>query len=488
MRYKRVLLVRPSYKRSHYEYAGLPAGLGYVSEALDNANIEQEVVDMFLGYNYSHLKKRLKEFKPDLVGITMMSFRHKDHYALADKIKQDANGADIIAGGPHISTVRTKVLDDCKAINYGATLEGEDLIVELCNGNKDLKDIKGLLYGKNGQVSYTGDRDFITDLDKRGFPKYRFFEKDKYPKYISLLTSRGCPHSCIFCPVQLTIGKKLRIRSPYSVVDEVEHWYKNGVKIFNIVDDNFTFYKQRILDICEDIKNRSIKDTTFVCRNGIRADTVDREMLIAMKGVGFNYLAFGVESGSEKILKVLKKGEALSDIDKAVKEASNLGYMVSLSFILGSPYETKEDVDESLKFATKYPVFDVRFYNLIPFPGTELYDWIVKNDYFDKTQRDYLNAISHWVNNPIFGTPEMPISLRKKLYRQLNRKIKSHTFKTKLLFSSEMESLFSKLGIPAALSKILARLYYTRLFQSLIVNSGIASMLKNLLKRRRKEK
>lgn len=483
--YKKVLLLVPGYKGSHYEYAGLPAGMGYVSEALDRVGIEQEVVDMRLGHDYQYLKKRIKSFSPDIIGATMMSFRHKDHYDLLDKIKSEFSEIDIAVGGPHLSTFREKALKGCSAIDYGFTLEGEDSVLELCDDETPLEEIKGLLYRKNGEVLYTGDRGFILDLDEKEFPKYKYFERDKYPNFVSLVTSRGCPHSCIFCPVQLTIGKRLRVRSPESILKEIDYWYEKGVRVFNVVDDNFTFYKQRILDICDGIKQRGYKDINFSCRNGVRADTVDREMLERMKEIGFNYLAFGVESGSDRMLKVIKKGETLDAIENAVKESCDLGYMVTLFFIMGLPTETEEDVEKSLEFAMKYPVFDVRFYNPIPFPGTELYDWVEEKGYFDESLGDYLNTFSHWINKPVFGTPELPISSRKVLYKRINEKIKEHTLKTKLSFAKETEKMFMDLGIPSPISKVLARVYYTKFFQEYVIESGLASRMKKFIKLKR---
>lgn len=480
--YKRLLLVRPNYNESHYEYVGLPAGLGYISQVLQRAGIEHKIFDMSLDYNNEDLAKCIDTFKPDLVGISLMSFKYKDHYRLADFIKSRFNGLRIVAGGPHISTFRERALTECSSIDYGITLEGEDTIVELCSGTKEPRDIKGLLYREEEKVLYSGDREFKTDLDSLGFPKYEYFEMSKYPRFIPILTSRGCPYSCIFCPVKVTIGRRLRARSSSSVVDEIEYWYKKeNMRFFNIVDDNFSFYKQRVLDICADIKKRNLTGLTLSCRNGVRADTIDRETLIAMKEVGFNYLAFGVESGSERMLNIIKKGEKLADVENAIREACDLGYMVTLFFILGLPHETKEDAYKSLQLALKYPVFDVRFYNPIPFPGTELYQWVKENGYFREKEEEYLNHSSHWVNRPIFETPDMPLILRKKMYDEFNQKAKKHTFKTKIVFSQELEKLFNGVGIPVFLSKLLARLYYTELFQKAVVESGIASRLKKLL-------
>lgn len=479
--YKRVLLLVPGYRDSHYEYTGLPAGMGYLSEALLGAGIEHEVMDMRLGYGFAHLRKKIRSFRPDLIGATMMSFRYRDNYALLSRIKEEFPGTDIVLGGPHLSTFREKVLEECPAVDFGVTLEGEETMAELCSGKKP-EDIKGLIYRDGESVRYTGDREFATDLNARKFPRYGRFEIKKYPAFIPLVTSRGCPHSCIFCPVHLTIGKRLRVRSPGSILEEIDHWYAKGVRVFNIVDDNFTFFKERILEICGGIKKKGYTGVTFSCRNGVRADTVDREMLKAMREAGFNYLAFGVESGSERMLKVIKKGETLEDIDSAVKDACDLGYMVTLFFILGLPSETEEDVTKSLEFATRYPVFDVRFYNPIPFPGTELYDWVDRNGYFTEDSRDFLNTFSHWVNRPVFGTPELPVEARKALHKKVNGAVREHTRKTKLMFAGELEKMFTELGVPAFLSAPLSRLYYTEMFQKCVIESGLAAKMKNLLK------
>ncbi|MBI4982298.1 MAG: radical SAM protein [Candidatus Omnitrophica bacterium] len=482
-----MMLLRPEYKQSHYEYVGLPTGLGYISESLAKNNIVQEVVDMLLGYDYACLKERIIVFKPDLIGINMMSFRFKDHYALLEKIKKDFPGVHIVAGGPHISSFREKALSESSAIDYGVVMEGEEALIELCRSDMEINSIKGILYRKEGTIIYTGDRPFRLDLDNVDFPRYQYFEINKYPKFISLVTSRGCPHSCIFCPVQLTIGKKLRVRSAGSVLNEVDYWYKKGLRVFNIVDDNFAFNKKRVLEICAGIKEKGFKDLVLSCRNGIRADTVDREVLLAMREAGFNYLAFGVESASEKMLKIIKKGESLKDIEQAVKDACELGFMVTLFFIVGLPYETEQDVKESLRFAVKYPVFDVRFYNPMPFPGTELYQWVKSNGYFNKNTEDFLNASSHWVNRPIFFTPELSNSKRIKLFKRLNQRLKKHTLSTKLRFSQDIKKLFNDLGIPPFFSTILARLYYEPIFQTLVIESGFAHKLKNFLGKKKQK-
>lgn len=157
-----------------------------------------------------------------------------------------------------------------------------------------------------------------------------------------ILSSRGCPFSCIFCPVSLAIGKRLRVRSAGNVVDEVDYWFKikKGYRRFSILDDNFTFYKERTIAICDEIKKRGLKNIILRCGNGIRADKVDREVLEKMKEAGFTYVSYGVESGSERVLKILKKGETIEQIENAIKTSTELGFDVTLFFVIGAPYET----------------------------------------------------------------------------------------------------------------------------------------------------
>lgn len=430
MRFNRVLLIKPFFRYSHYDNVHLMAGLAYISEALGKAAIPNIVVDIGLGYDVTDLEKRISKFQPALIGITFLSFGFRGTFSLIAGIKKSFPQIPIVVGGPFVSTLRTKVLQECLNIDYGITLEGEQTIVELCHGDVPDSQIKGLLYREpSGQVVYTGDRKLIEDLDANGFPTYSRFELDKYPRRITIVTSRGCPYQCIYCPAPLAIGDRFRMRSPNSVVDELEYWYKRGYREFEIADDNFTLQRNRVSEICDEIRRRGLSGLRISCGNGIRADRVDRGLLIQMRDVGFHYISFGVEAGNNRVLKRLKKGESIEAIERAISDACALGYRVTLFFLLGSPDETEADVEESVRLALRYPVYDVRFYNLIPFPGTELYDWVITNHYFVEQQEgyEYLNNASHWINNPIFQTPELPREERKKLYQWANNTVQQHT-------------------------------------------------------------
>jgi len=429
MSYEKVLLINADYPDSHYEYAGLPVGLGYVSEALTAAGIDNEVFDLCLERDYDKLEKKIDSYGPDLIGYSLFTFRHKYNYGVMERIKRSHPGIRIIVGGPHLSTLREKVLEDCPAVDFGATLEGEQSLVELCLGHPH-EEVKGLLYRDGeGKVLYTGDRPFVKDLESLPTPRYGKFDLSRYPKNMNIVSSRGCPHACTYCPVKSTIGRMLRVRKAESVAEEFEYWYKLGYRDFAIADDNFTFHQDRVYEFCDLIEKKGLDGIRISLGNGVRADKVNRDLLKRMKQVGFYYLAFGVEGGNDKVLKHIKKGEKIETIKAAVKMACDLDYYVGLFFLIGSPYETPDDLKESIDLALQYPICESNFYNLIPFPNTELYDWVKEHDYFVEKPEDYLDWASHWVNRPLFATPEFSLEERKKAYRYANETMRKHTKK-----------------------------------------------------------
>lgn len=477
-KHEQVLLINPSYFGSHYRAGDLPAGLGYVSEALNRAGIENMVFDFGLGHTFSDLQHYIWEFRPDLIGLGMMSFRHKQTYRLIEDIRLDFPQVTIVVGGPHLSTLREQVLEDCSAVDFGITLEGEETLVELCQGITPTREIKGLLCRESsGHISYAGDRPFMTDLDGNSFPTYTRFELNRYPLHRSIVTSRGCPYSCIYCPARLSIGTAFRYRSAGSVADEFEYWHRLGVRDFDIADDNFTLQRERVLEICDELEGRDITGLMISCGNGVRADKVDRALLKRMKEVGFYYLAFGVEAGNDNVLQRLKKNQRIENIEQAIADACELGYRVTLFFLIGSPGETKSDVEDSIRLATKYPVYDVRFYNLIPFPGTELYEWVKQHGYF--LREDYLNDASHWVNEPIFETPELNRKQRRDLYNYASRVVGFHTLPVKREFhiQSTVER-FEALGFPERVSEVLSQIYWSGPFYRCFRQTGLVEKVR----------
>ncbi len=471
MKYKKVLFLFPDYKGGHFGALRPPAGIGYLAQILQDEGVEYDVLDMATGCGLDILRAKLSSFKPDLVAVSLMSFMYKRSYYIINSVKEVSNDITVVAGGPHISTLREKTLEECKGLDYGIVQEGEYTLLELCKGFEE-ESIPGLLYRKNGKINFVGSRSFEGDLDKFPFPRFEKFPLGKYvTEEIGIVSSRGCPFSCTYCPVTTSIGQQYRVRSAESIVEEITYWYNRGFKQISILDDNFTLNKKRVFEICDALCKKKFKDIELNCNNGIRVDRVDKEMLSAMRLAGFKYFAFGIESGNEQILRNIKKSQDLGVIEKALKIAIELDFTITLFFIVGAPGENLATVKESIALAKKYPVFDARFYNLIPFPATELYEWAKSNKYLIMNPEEYLNNSSHWDYKPVFATPEFPVEERAKalvLTRQARKEIRYDAMKRKL----------KRLG---PLSGIIAGFYINDWVQTqLMHNSFLRRNLKSL--------
>ncbi|MFH1541436.1 MAG: radical SAM protein [Elusimicrobiota bacterium] len=481
MRYNKVLLLNFSYDKSIFKVPKILAGLGYIAEFLKYNNIEYDILDMSLGYKENDLYKKIENFRPDLIGISLMTYRYLESYEKINGLKKKFKDIKIVVGGPHVSLFREETLKSCNGIDYGIVLEGEQTIVEICSGI-ELDKIKGLIFRTDGEIIFNGERAFISDLDSIPFPTYDKFELLKYPyknaptpiKDISIVSSRGCPFSCIYCPVQSAIGKKFRYRSPENIIREIKYWYDKGYRTFWFADDNFTLLADRVNKICDLLKESVMTELVLGCGNGIRADKVNRELLEKMKEVGFKTIAFGVEAGTDKILQIIKKGETLKDIDTAIKDTTELGFSVMLFFLIGSPNETVEDIERSFELAKKYPVEDVKFYHITPYPKTELYDWVIKNNYFVFHPSNYLNDANSRLNIPIFETPELSVKERKRLFL-IGNKISWQ------LQQKYYQKKFLVIGVPRVFAIILSKIYQIEFLHKLINYSPVIRDLKDFI-------
>lgn len=445
MRFKRVLLVSPP-SSSYLGAARPPQNLGYLAQALLEAHIEYRVIDMRLGYQIKHLLRRIESFQPDLIGVTMVSLEYKKSYELISAVKKRYPDLSVIVGGPHVTVLQESVLKDCPDIDYGVVHEGEKTLVEFCQGILPESTIKGLIRRENGHIHYNGHRTYAKDLDAISWPQYHHFEIKKYINEIPLNSSRGCPYRCVFCPNKI-ITKRFRYRSPENVVDEIAFWYQKGYRIFNYDDDNFCYFDDRVYAICDEIEKRGFYDAEFRCSNGLRADRIDRNLLSRMREVGFSYIAFGVDGGNNKMLKVNKKDETIEQIEEAIRNACELGYDVKIFVITGMPEETKADIEDSLRLVQKYPIKRVILNNPIPYPGTELYEVVKKNNWFVKPPEEYLNYITENENIPVFETPQLNREDRIEILKRLRKVEKKITRKA-------IEQIYQKYFIIGRLAAI----------------------------------
>lgn len=420
MRFEKILLVSPP---SNSRYGGLrvPSGIGHIAQALYDRSIDYEYIDLRIKHSFKDLAAKVNAFKPDLVGVSMITLDYKIAYEMISNIKKILPDAKIVVGGHHLTILREQVLEECQDINFGVDGEGEETIIELCNDDKPIQDILGLVHRDGDKIVFNGRRPVVMDLDQYAFPRYEKFNMDDYSRQIPIQSSRGCVGTCTFCPNRV-LGRKFRKKSAKYFVDEIEYWYNRSYRQFAIDDDNFTLINSRVYEICDEIERRGLKDLFIRCSNGIRADRVDRQLLTRMIEIGVREVGFGVDGGNDKVLGYLKKGEKMETIDNAVRIACEVGLDVKIFIIVGTPHETVEDIEDSIRFARKYPVARVNFNNAIPYPGTEMYDYVKENNLFLIPPEEYLNTVAEDIAEenfvPVFETPELPKEERIKMLKK----------------------------------------------------------------------
>jgi len=308
---------------------------------------------------------------------------------LAQRIK-DANPQIKIAFvGPHVTVLPEQTLRDGSAIDFIVRKEFDYATKEFAEG-KPLDQILGVSYRKNGSIAHNADRPQLQDLDalphvtdvyQRDLDVRRYTVPFLLHPYVSLYTTRGCPAQCTFCLwPQTTSGHAWRKRSSDDVAREMakakEYW--PYVKEFFFDDDTFNIQKARTIELCEKLKPLKL---TWSCTSRV---TTDYDTLKAMKDAGCRLMIVGYESGDQQILKNIKKGATLERARQFTKDAHKLGLVVHGDFILGLPGETRETIKNTIAFAKELDVETIQVSVAHAYPGTELYDFAIKNNFLVK--------------------------------------------------------------------------------------------------------
>jgi radical SAM superfamily enzyme YgiQ (UPF0313 family) len=411
----KVLLVLPP-NIGRYIVATVPhAGLAYLAAFLERDGHEVEIQDMRIYADNKDLFEKIENFKPDFIGVSTASIGYKMAFGIVDAIKEKYPKIPLAMGGSYTSTVYTKVLEDTKA-DYAVYGEGEQTFLDLAKG-LDPKDIKGLIWRNNGEIIMNAPYPLVQDLDSMPYPKYEKFELNKMlEKRIPIVSSRGCPNRCTFCSIQLVMGYPFRARSPENVVKEIELWHKKGYDTFEFSDDNFTFNMPRAEKICDLIIESGMK-LKLIFGNGLRADRVNANLLRKLRAAGCIWIGYGLETSDHECLELIKKDLDLDQLKWAVQESKKLGISVQVHFIIGNPGQTFEKFMEDLKLADELHLDQVRYFNMVPYPGTELFEWVKQNGRFLHQPDEYLNSFDYWGEEPVFETDEFTKEERIKAFR-----------------------------------------------------------------------
>lgn len=373
-----------------------PLGLLYLAGYLEKYTTHQiEVLDTQVEeLSYEDLDRRIRNIKPDVVGITAMTFTLIDVIKTAKLVKNIAKDIKIILGGPHVYIYPTETIS-LPEIDFLVLGEGEITFEELLSNIHNverLKQVKGLVFKADGKIYRTEAREFISNLDEIPHPARYLVPYKKYSSLIAkrqpittMITSRGCPYHCSFC-ARPHLGKQFRAHSAEYVLQEMEECIKLGINEFLIYDDTFSIDRQRVLNICDGIINKKLNIGWDI---RARVDTIDEEMLKKLKQAHCERIHYGVEAGTAKILKVLKKGITLDKAIDVFRLTKKIGISTLAYFMIGSPTETKADILETIEFAKKLNPDFVHITITTPFPATDIYkkgieEGIIKTDFWQK--------------------------------------------------------------------------------------------------------
>ncbi len=380
----KVLFINPKISGG---YPWIPIGMAYLAAYLRKNKIEVKILDNnFLNLNKEKLSDLIDSYNPSLIGTGGMTVQSKDALKLGSIVKSIDKNLPLVYGGVHFTFLPE---DGLKYGDICVIGEGEETILEICK-ESNFKKIKGIAYKEDNKIILTEERPFIQDLDIIPFPAYDLLEMDRYgdllitgERAISILTGRGCPYNCLFCASPKLWNRKVRFHSLGYVMSHIKFLIQNyNLKNLRIMDDTFTIQKKRVFEFCDQIEENNFK-LNMTCLTNVR--NTDYEMFKRMKSVGFSIVAFGVESGNNKILKLINKGITKNDVRKAVSMAKRAGLSTELLFMIGNIGENKKTILNSIEFAKElnpprsnfqrllHPITYNYFQFATPFVGSKFY-------------------------------------------------------------------------------------------------------------------
>ncbi len=401
-----------------------PLGLLYIASVLENAGHQVRVIDCQVDeLDYTEIEAQLREARYDLLGVTVMTFSLIDATKVSELAKQYHPDQPIVWGGPHLH-IFPEESARLSCVDYVVTGEGELSISELAEmleGKRSWKDVTGVGQVKESEYLYNGASESIEDLDELPFVARHLTPYRKYSSILAMgdvvttiFTSRGCPYKCSFCD-RPQLRPNFRARSALNVVDELELCVSMGINEFIIYDDTFTVSKARVHEICDEIIKRKLK-IYWDCRTNVNA--MDEALLANMAKAGCVGIHYGVEAGTEKIQKVIRKNLKLDKVKTVFELTRKVGIKTMAYFIIGNPSETIEDVEEGFRFLRKVNPDFVHLTALLPFPATEVYltglrDGVIKYDYWKEfagnPDPDFVTP--HWPEN--FSRDELDALIMK---------------------------------------------------------------------------
>lgn len=334
--------------------------------------------------------------KPNLVGITCNSGSMDTVRILVKRLKN--LDIPVVLGGSHPTVLPEQSLIYTSA-DMAVIGEGEIALADLLHAfeeGSDFSEVRSLAWRRSDEIVINSRADLITDLDSLPILDRSLIDRSLYYGDV-IMTGRGCPFDCAYCASRNIWGKKARLRSVDSIIEELKDIRRRaeeslverendindvdslpGRWVVKILDDTFTVIKSRTMDLLDAIIDNGLN--CFEYTGGVRADTLDRKLVQKMRQANFKRVTLGVESGSPRILKLIRKGETNDHVINAVRILREEGIKSHTFFMIGFPEETQEDIELSKRLILKAQPDHVEINMVTPYPGTDIFSKIIKDD------------------------------------------------------------------------------------------------------------
>jgi radical SAM superfamily enzyme YgiQ (UPF0313 family) len=417
------------FEKPHPQQVTPSLSVCYSAAILEKKGHETTLIDTFTDrYTKEKIIKEVTFTKPDVVIMDVNTSTSNLALKVAKSIKNRTD-IPILLIGQHPTAKPETFLFENSPVDLCIREEPENTLEVLFdNFEKEigqLVEIRGISFfdNKRKKIVSTKRRETIRDLDSLPFPKHELYMDKRYTFYFPMMikekmrigfmiTSRGCPYSCIFCSPALRVsyGKEYRERTEKNIVDEIEFLIsKFKVNAIYFQDDNFTYDKKRVEKICDEIIKRKV-DITWSAQG--RVDQISKGMVKKMKKAGCSSLSFGIESGSERILKILKKGITKNQVKKAFKILKEEGILTHGDFLIGNPTETYSEMEKTLEFAKELNPDILQVCIFTPYPGSSAFKMVKEDIPFEK--------FTHY-NDVSINLSKVPTDEIKKFHRKFYR-------------------------------------------------------------------
>ncbi|MCK5043457.1 cobalamin-dependent protein [Candidatus Pacearchaeota archaeon] len=401
-----------------------PLGLAYIAAYAEKQGHEVKVIDAGAeNYDFEDINKIALKFCPDLVGMQTYCTTLNKVYKIAENLK-NITDAKIVLGGPQATLEPSKAISN-KYVDFVIYGEGEKTIIELLSALKkgNFSKVLGLVYKTKEKIKTNPPRPLIQNLDEIPLPARHLFPMEKYhssanlrgKKTLNIMTSRGCPYRCAYCAGSLIFGKNHRFHSSERVIEEMKLLKeKYGADSIQFFDETFTVNRKRVIELCDKMIEAKL-GLEWSCFT--RVNLVDEELLKKMKQAGCYLIFYGLESGVQRLLDLIKKDITLEQSEKAMKMTHEAGIETWVSFMLNLPSATKKEEEQTIDFAIKVNPTFVQFPIATPYPGTELYDIALKHGKLKENWEDF-TSWDEIVFTPHGKTEKEIKNIVKKAYRK----------------------------------------------------------------------